>query len=189
MLVFRLKHKNPTDEVEAHRLITDAAQKAQAILSQAEMESLKVAENARLGEANFENQYSKKLDASLQVSLKEFKDFLANLEKQSQTTYQESQETVKAKINEALFKFEQNLTNYLSQAEQKSFQAVSLEISSARSLIDTYKTQQLQLVDENVVAVLERTLSLVLRNKLTLKDQMDLVFEALEKAKVEKFFA
>ncbi len=41
--------------------------------------------------------------------------------------------------------------------------------------------------DENIIAMMEQTLSIVLAKKLSLKDQLDLVYEALEKAKVEKF--
>ena len=60
-------------------------------------------------------------------------------------------------------------------------------MQAARNLIDTYKRQQLNLIDEHIIAVLERTLSIVLAKKLSLEDQVDLINEALEKAKTEKF--
>ena len=47
---------------------------------------------------------------------------------------------------------------------------------NARQLIETYKSSRLKLVDENIVAMLERTLSLVLVKKLSLKEQTDLVY-------------
>jgi hypothetical protein len=65
--------------------------------------------------------------------------------------------------------------------------AVDLELRSARQLIDTYKVQQMNVIDENIMAMLEKTLSLVLAKNLDLKDQMDFVYESLEKAKAEKF--
>ena len=43
------------------------------------------------------------------------------------------------------------------------------------------------LLNNNIVAMLEKTLSLVISKKLTLKDQVDLVYEALEEAKIERF--
>jgi hypothetical protein len=61
-----------------------------------------------------------------------------------------------------------------------------LNIANMR-LIDTYKVQQMNVIDENIMAMLEKTLSLVLAKNLDLKDQMDLVYESLEKAKAEKF--
>lgn len=197
LLLYFLKasRKTPEEDTpdwatkEAYELMQNATQKAEDILTGAETESLKIATSAKLGTELFETEYSKKLDGALKESLDQYKSLISTLEKTSLETQKETEEAMKTRINSALLSFEQNLSNYLSQAEQKSFESINLELRSARSLIDTYKTQQLQLIDENIIAVLERTLSLVLRNKISLKDQMDLVFEALEKAKIEKFFA
>jgi ElaB/YqjD/DUF883 family membrane-anchored ribosome-binding protein len=101
---------------------------------------------------------------------------------------EEAENILRNKINDLLINFEQKLSSFLISSEQKSLEAVNLEVKSARELIDAYKKQQMGLVDENIVAVLERTLALVLRNKLNLKNQLDLVFDSLEKAKAEKFF-
>ncbi len=75
----------------------------------------------------------------------------------------------------------------MAKAESQSLESISTELRSARDLIESYKSQQFALVDENIVAVLERTMALVLKQKLSLKDHMDLVYEALGKAKLEKF--
>jgi len=93
----------------------------------------------------------------------------------------------KEKANGILERFEKNLESFLTQAEAKSTQSLESELAAVRQTIETYKKQQLSLVDENIVAMLEKTLGLVLAKKISLKDQLDLVYEALEKAKVEKF--
>lgn len=72
-------------------------------------------------------------------------------------------------------------------SQQRSVQSIELELKAARQLIETYKQQQLKVIDENVIAMLEKTLSLVLTKKISLQDQVELVYEALEKAKAEKF--
>ena len=73
------------------------------------------------------------------------------------------------------------------QTESKTATSIELELKASRELIETYKTQQLKLIDENIVAMIEQTINIVLGKKLSLKDQLDLIYEALEKAKIEKF--
>lgn len=98
------------------------------------------------------------------------------------------QEKIMAETNDLFEKFEENLSNYLTQTQSQSTKAIELELKAARSLIDSYKSGQLRVIDENIVAILEKTLSIILAKKLSLADQMDLVYKALEKAKAEKFF-
>jgi hypothetical protein len=109
------------------------------------------------------------------------------LQKQLIEWQADTEEEIKYKLNSFLETFETNMSQFFIGAEQKSLESINLELKSARALIESYKTQQLGIIEENIVAVLERTLSIVLKQKLSLKDQLDLVYEALEKAKVEKF--
>ena len=142
--------------------VQEGVRRAQAIISQAESESLRI-----IGESKMLNQ-----------SWKE------NME----TKMQENQGIISSQTNQLFEKFEANLSTYLTQTQQQSIKAIELELQAARSLIENYKASQLKIVDENIVAILEKTLSIILAKKLTLADQMDLVYQALEKAKAEKFF-
>lgn len=132
---------------------------------------------------DIENQYL----SSLEQSKKQHELFFVNLEKQTLTWQKDISAQMDTKVNKLLFDFEQNLANFLAKAESQSLESISTELRSARDLIESYKSQQFALVDENIVAVLERTMALVLKQKLSLKDHMDLVYEALGKAKLEKF--
>lgn len=116
-----------------------------------------------------------------------FEQFLGELKTTINQSNTISQELIKQQVNTEFEKFEQNLSDFLTQTEQQSMKAVELEVKSARQLIDTYKTQQMALIDENIVAMLEKTLNLVLSKKLTLKDQLEIIYDSLEKAKAEKF--
>ncbi|MBI2593629.1 hypothetical protein HYW44_03225 [Candidatus Daviesbacteria bacterium] len=127
------------------------------------------------------------LDNKTEASLNQFRNFLAELKSQSQAIQAANWEAQKGRVGELFENFESKLADFLLQTEQKMMLSVDLELKSARQLIDTYKVQQMNIIDENIVAMLEKTLSLVLAKNLDLKDQMELVYESLERAKTESF--
>lgn len=127
------------------------------------------------------------LDNKTDASMKEFAAYLQGLKDDSQKAQAANWEGARQRVNELFENFEQKMADFLLQSEQKMMLSVDLELKSARQLIDTYKVQQMNIVDENIVAMLEKTLSLVLAKNLNLKDQMDLVYDSLEKAKTESF--
>lgn len=192
-------------QAESDRLIVEAARKAQVIIGQAESEELKLVEGGKTLTQQFEKAAEKKFsDASsvaqqeFQKELQQFKaqiqqtqteylNYLALLKQQLNQHHEDSLQLIKGQVNGLFERFEQNLSDFLTQTEQKTIYSIDLELRATRELINTYKQQQLKIIDENAVAILERTLTLVLNKKLTLNDQADLVNEALEKAKVEKF--
>lgn len=191
---------NPHSSDSSQELLHSTWKKADDILAEAELESLKLLSEKKFELRLFEKRFQERLDQiieviennfsnNLDVSRKRHDDFISNLEKQTLSWQDKLKDQMNSKVNALLLNFEENLTNFLARAEQESLESINLELRSARQLIDSYKSQQLSLVDENIVAVLERTMNLVLKQKLTLKDQIDLVYEALEKAKLEKFFA
>jgi hypothetical protein len=141
-----------------------------------------------------------KLKTDLQQAQADYINYLKGLQLTSEQTKQLAQEQmtratndqalqIKTQLNGFIEQLESELTNFLHKSEEQSVHSLELELKSARQMVDTYKQQQFVLIDENIIAILERTLSLVLSKKLTLKDHVDLIYESLEKAKVEKFIA
>lgn len=187
-------------EEKSYNTLHKAIKKAQSIIGNAEIEGVKIASHSKFQTRKLEEKVELEMEsareslekaytAQVTKTQSDFVKYLDDLKVSSEQTQNLTQETIKQRVNEMLEEFEQNLSSFLTQTEQKSTSAIELELKSARELIDTYKRQQLALVDENIVAMLEKTLSLVLAKKLTLRDQLDLVYEALEKAKTEKFIA
>lgn len=180
--------KNSTRFIEENRLkgyelLHDAVKRAQEIISTAELESVKVTAQNTL---KFDAATSQITDAMVK-SHQNFKTYLDSLSQQASQSASSSDNLIRQRMNSLFEEFEQHLSDFLTQTQQQSSKAIALEIQSSRNLIETYKQQQFSLIDENIVAMLERTLSLVLVKKLSLKDQVDLVYESLEKAKAEKF--
>ncbi|MDO8618931.1 MAG: hypothetical protein Q7R49_03205 [Candidatus Daviesbacteria bacterium] len=166
--------KDPT------KVLQDAQIRGNALLQQAVDKSQQIIGNS-------EAQALKASSAQLSQLQQEFKVYLQQLGNQAQGSVGNREQLIEQKINQLFEKFEENLSTFLTQTQQQSVKSIELEMQAARQLIQTYKQQQFKLIDENIVAMLERTLSLVLVKKLSLKEQVDLVYESLEKAKAEKF--
>lgn len=175
-----------------------ALSKARSIVGQAELESVKMSADSRHLLRKFEEDYEKQLSLSRntleQTLFKEvaeaqnnFLKYTEALKSKSEQLQMDNQQQINQRMEETFQRFEQGLHDLFTATEQKSAAAVSEELKAARQMINSYKTQQLSVIDENIIAMLEKTLSLVLVKKITLKEETDLVFEALEKAKAENF--
>ena len=117
----------------------------------------------------------------------DFTQFLADLRTRSQQN-QELLDAVKKERVENLFKsLEDNVVKVIDQTVNQTLTTIQQELDASRKFVTQYSEKQLTVIDQNLIDLLERTLSLVLIKKLSLRDQLDLVYEALEKAKVEKF--
>lgn len=189
----------PKDAIQkSFQMLYDSYKKAQTILGRAELDSVKVVADSKFHAKKLESEYQKILaeagssaEKNLSTELSSARDayfkFINDLSLKTEGVSEANQAFIQQKTGEIFDKFEANLSTFLTSTQEKSTQAIELELKAARELIDTYKTEQLKVIDENIVAILERTLSLVITQKLSLKDHMDLIDEALEKAKVEKF--
>lgn len=168
--------------------------KSQAILGQAELEGIKVAAETKFETSKLEEEYSRQLSAiinqsegAITAAQNQLLQFMQDLQKRSGEFEEASKASGQQRINQLFEGLETKLSDFLIQTEQKTTSSIELELKAARQLIDAYKNGQLKLIDENIVAMMEQTLNIVLAKKLSLKDQLDLIYEALEKAKIEKF--
>lgn len=157
-------------------VLDKAVIRAQQIISSAVQTQMKITSTQSTVDIELKEAVEKRFD----LALRSYIDYLASVR-------EDASKNLSAQTQQVFDRFEQNLSDFLVQTQEKSTHAIELEMQAARNLIDTYKRQQLNLIDEQIIEVLERTLSLVLVKKLSLQDQVDLVNEALEKAKVEKF--
>lgn len=174
--------------------LNQSIKKSQAILGQAELDSIKAVAGNKLETAKLDQKFEDQLAASLDESRQtiiaaqnQLLQFMQDLQKRSAEFEEAGKASGEQRINQLFERVESKLADFLIQTEQKTTSSIELELRSVRQLIDTYKNEQLKLIDENILAMMEQTLGLVLGKKLSLKDQLDLVYEALERAKVEKF--
>lgn len=179
---------------KGYQVLYQAIKKAQALLASSELDALKITADTRFYKHSLEEKFDKEIEKyfeeankKLTEAQKQYLDYLNYLKVESDSSRNESTDVIRTRIQEIFDQFEANLTDYLSSAQQQSTQAIELELKATRGMIENYKLAQLKVIDDNIIAMLEKTLTLVLAKKLTLSDQLDLVYEALEKAKEEKF--
>lgn len=163
-------------EEKTSSLLRRALDKAKKIIFRAQEESIVLTSESKSTLKRFESEYERQLSQELSRALDVFNKYLEELKKQSKQAHLLSEESIKTRSDEIFRQFESNLSI-----------AMDSELAGVRAMIEDYKKQQLSLVEENIIAMLEKTLSLVVGKKISLGDQIDLVYEALDKAKAEKF--
>ena len=174
--------------------LNESIKKSQNILAEAELEGIGLVAGSKLETAKMEKSFqdvlTEELDTSKQTIIAaqgQLIQFMQDLQKRSAEFEEAGKKAGEERINQLFERVENRLSDFLVQTAQKSSRSIELELKSARELIETYKNEQLKVIDENIVAMMEQALSTVIGKKLSLKDEMDLIYEALEKAKAEKF--
>lgn len=186
-----------SQDQESSRIFMSAIKKAQVIVSRAEAEAVRVVAQSKFTTEKLEEKYQEELEARLAdiqvdfsgkmgLAIKAFQDHLGTISSQSRETQTQAASITQEQTRQIYERFEKSLAEFMAQTQEKSVTSIQTELAAARQLIDTYKQQQMALIDENILAMLEKTLSIVLTKKLSLKDQLDIVYDALEKAKAEK---
>lgn len=181
---------------KSYQLLHSAIRQASQIVEQAQRDS-EYLENELKDSYQDQSSTAKQLFESelkdfttkLNAAQQEYLNFLNEMKQRSSQTQEDSLQAVKQNTTDLFLKFEQSLSDFLSQTREQSTSSIELELQATRQMIETYRQQQLKLIDENIIAMLERTLSLVLPKKLTLGEQTELIYESLEKAKAEKFIS
>lgn len=174
--------------------LNQSIKKSQAIVGQAELAGIKIAAESKLETSRLETDFSRQLAQALDESRQTITSaqaallqFMTDLQKRSAEFEEASKVSGQQRINQLFDRVEAKLADFLVQTAEKTTSSIELELKASRQLVETYKNEQLKLIDENIIAMMEQTLNIVLGKKLALKDQLDLVYEALERAKVEKF--
>lgn len=176
------------------RIYSETKEKSIQLLKAAEEAESSIVSQGNWVTKQLISDYSSKLanlidssKSSINSTQAELIKFMDDLQKRGVDFEQASRTSTEKRIGELFDRLESKLSDFLIQTEQKTASSIDLELKSTRALIETYKNEQLRIIDENIISMMEQTLSIVLAKKLSLKDQLDLIYEALEKAKVEKF--
>lgn len=174
---------------KAHSIITRAQQEGSDIIHETESTTKTLAQHYQEELDQITKNLEAQITQEVQKAESDFAKYLGSLKSHADASTGQVHKYVQTRADQTFTSLDQQLAETVKQLHIRSATAIEEELKKARQAVETYKAEQTRVVDNNIVAILEKTLNLVLTKKLTLKDHMDLVYEALEKAKVEKMIS
>lgn len=186
-------------ESKASSILHQAVKQAQKMIVRAELEGISLVAKLRIQASKLEEeqhqQMKKILEEMRQRTQKEsneagkaYEDYLSLLETRLETDLSQKQGLMKEKIDQMFGQTQKLLDSFVADLQKQTEVQIDKEIGRAQKIIAEYRQRRLEIVDENIVGILERTLNLTLGKKLSLTEQTQLVYEALEEAKKENIF-
>lgn len=184
----------------ASEIIENAIRQAQRIVAGSQAEEENLSSTFKTEMEQIESAYQKAVDESFAAlksrmeqrildSENSYSSYLKELESRMASQINQNQNHLETKTNAFFTEAQKLLQNFIKDLQSRTETQVDKEIGTAKKIVADYKRQRMEIIDENIVAILEKALNVVIAKKLTLGDQTELVYEALERAKKENIFA
>jgi len=201
----RRRPQKPTDtllresQAKTRSILYKAVQQANKILVAAELKGLQLIGKQKMTGDELSNQF----DAHLAAIEKAMQDQLERNAEHAEAVYGEfiqgaeasindhinkNQKMLEEKANAMIERTESLLTQFTGELESKVKGDVERELAKATEEIEQYKANRMRIVDERIVDILEQVLQVALEKKMSLADQSELIYKALEDAKREHSF-
>ena len=180
-------------------LLHRAMKQANAILVSAELEGIGLFSRQKLDTDKitrkyterlqvFESMMEKEFEMSLQKVDKDYKDLITSTEKTISKHVAENQKLLEEKANTLIISAQHSLNMFVEDVQKNVKDQVAKELAAARSFVDEYKQRRLAVVDNSVLEILEKTLSITLAKSLSIQDKSEFIYKALEEAKSQHIF-
>lgn len=184
---------------ESDGILSAAVKQADDIIANAELKGIGLFAKNKLDSEKYSKEYHQQLEGFQQTMQNDLRSSIKQAEASYAQLMQMTNETVKQHLTENQKNLEQKtselidgthhtLNSFISDLQETVKDQVNKELASARRYAEEYKQRKISTIDENVVELIEKTIAIVLGKTLFLKDQTDLVYKALEKAKNEHVF-
>ncbi len=204
-LFARQNEDKPIDEILAHTkersssIIHRAFGQANKILVSAELEGIRqLSQEKRTGHELVEalEKHLKVVETTMQDHSSEtarkaeesYKTFIKNTEQTIQAHIEKNDKFLTDRSTAMTTHAQEQLDAFIKDVHGKVSMEVEQALQAARNEIAEYKQRRIQVLDEKIIDVLERTLQVALEKKLSLVEQSELVYKALEEAKHENSF-
>lgn len=186
-------------QAKTHSIIYKTIQQANKILVAAELKGLQLLSKQKITGNELADQFQQHLDTiekSLQDQLdrsakhadEAYEDFIASAEQSINNHITQNQKMLEDKAQAMIERTESLLTSFTADLESKVKGDVEKELAAASAEVEEYKKNRMRIVDERIVDILEAVLRVTLEKKMSLADQSELIYKALEDAKREHAF-
>lgn len=191
-------------------VIADAVAKSNALVAKSQEETIEkvTGESKKLEElaqsfeqtvTNLEKTTTKEITdtaaeatQSVEEVAKTSEQTLEQMAKDTQQTLQNlvatDRKVLEEKTDEMISQSSLVFQDFMKQLSSQVRQQLAGELETAKKEIDVYKQERIATINEKIIDILEETLVAVLGKKLSVKDEGEFVFEALEAAKKEHVF-
>lgn len=211
LIVFlRSQQKHETDHLgdpelwgkaktKSEHVIEEAVQKANDIVTQAEKKGVDILASEEQKGASLASDYEahfKKVEELLKSQFAEsaqkagsaYTDFIKSIEKQVDEHISENQKLLASRTDELIKGAQSALEKTSRDVDARIKDQVEHALDEARNEITEYKKRRMKVVDERIIDMLEDVIKVTLEKKLSLVEQSELVYKALEEAKKENAF-
>ena len=198
-------------QTKSSAIITDAVTKANKMVTEAETAELaKVTEESKNLETLTQNvaqslkSMSDQTQQSLNQTAKSAEDALEKTSKDAETSYgdfmhqaestlqsllTQDRQLLEQKTNQAITETSGMFEGFMKEVAGQVRKEIDAEIDKANGAVEVYKNQRIAAINEKVVDILEEVLLETLGKKLSLKDEGEFVYQALEQAKKDRAFS
>ncbi len=117
-----------------------------------------------------------------------YTDFIGEIEKNIHRHIEENKKLLEERSNTVVDRAQGLLDKFIGDVEERVKSQVDDALKEARNEISEYKAHRIKVIDERIIDMLEEIIKVALEKKLSLAEQSELVYRALEEAKRENSF-
>jgi hypothetical protein len=187
-------------KVHAAEILKKAIQDANAMVAQAQHDSSDIVAHQQQSGAELARVFEKHLkdveatlktqfDANSQTANSAYKEFIKIVEDSISQQIEKNNQMIQEKSSQMIANTQGLMDKFVKNVEGKVTQQIDAELRNVREEINQYKVHRMQVIDERIIEILEDIIQVALEKKLSLAEQSELVYRALDEAKHENAFA
>jgi hypothetical protein len=180
-------------------VIINAVSKANDVVAKAEEAELKkVSEQSSILDSltktfekkaqSFEESAEQNLSQSASQAQDSYSQFVTDSQQTLNKLVSDDRKVLEEKTNQMITQSSAVFEQFMTKLSGEVRTQLAGEMAKAKQEVDVYKKERMETINEKVIDILEEVLLATLGKKLSLKDEGEFVFQALETAKKEHAF-